>query len=72
MSKWLMESETAMGSIKDVMPKMASMLNKFDPIKFPIEMSVSFLKAAIHEVTSSGKLVPNATTVTLINFSLIP
>ena len=54
-----------------VMPRIARILNILDPIKFPIEISVSFLNAATTEVVNSGTLVPKATTVILTNFSLI-
>ena len=52
-----------------IKPRIHSMLNIFDPIKFPIEISVSFLKAAIEEVANSGTLVPNAIIVAPITLS---
>ena len=47
------------------------MLNMFEPIIFPIAISLFPLIAAVTLVTSSGKLVPIARIVRLIIFSLI-
>lgn len=44
----------------------------FDPIIFPIAISEFPLNAAVTLVISSGRLVPIASIVKLITFSLIP
>lgn len=52
-------------------PIISKMLNMFEPIIFPIAISLFPLIAAVTLVTSSGKLVPIARIVRLIIFSLI-
>ena len=52
-------------------PIINNRLNIFDPIIFPIAISLSPFIAAITLVTNSGKLVPIATIVNPIIFSLI-
>jgi len=54
------------GDTVDDIPIIPNMLNMFDPTTLPIAISASFLKAAIIDVISSGKLVPKATIVTPI------
>ena len=53
-------------------PNISKILNILEPSMFPIAISLSPLKAAVTEVTSSGKLVPISIMVKLITFSLIP
>ncbi len=48
------------------------MLKIFDPIIFPIAISLFFLNAATTDVTNSGNDVPAATIVRPIIFSLMP
>lgn len=48
------------------------MLNIFEPIIFPIAISLFPFIAAVTLVTNSGRLVPIASIVKLIIFSLIP
>ena len=48
----------------------SKILNIFEPIIFPIAISLFPFIAAVTLVTSSGKLVPTAKIVKLINFSL--
>ena len=64
-----MDSDILIGCANAVIPKMASMLNTLEPIRLPIDISVSFLYAATAEVTNSGTEVPKATAVTEMNFS---
>jgi len=64
--------DTGISRTSDVIPKTPSILKILDPIKFPTEISVSFLRAAIIDVISSGTLVPKATIVTPITCSLTP
>ena len=47
----------------DDTPKTPPTLNILLPTIFPIDISASFLMAAITLVTSSGMLVPTATTI---------
>ena len=49
-------------------PNISKILKILDPIAFPKAISTSFLRAATMEVTSSGRLVPNATMVKPIKF----
>ena len=49
-----------------------SMLNMFEPITLPMEISICFLNAAATDAASSGRLVPTATTVRPITCSLTP
>lgn len=51
------------GRINPVIPNTNKILNKLDPIMFPITISECFFIAAAIHVTNSGKLVPNAMTV---------
>lgn len=60
------------GEIVEDVPRMRRMLKIFDPITFPIAISVSFFIAAAILVTNSGKEVPIATIVRPTKFSLIP
>ncbi len=53
-------------------PKIHKILNKLDPIIFPIAISFSPFLAATTLVTSSGRLVPTATIVSPIKVSLNP
>ena len=53
-----------------VYKKNYKILNIFEPIIFPIAISLFPFIAAVTLVTSSGKLVPTAKIVKLINFSL--
>ena len=53
-----LSSITCKGWITDVIPRTVKILNTFEPIRFPIEISDSFLNIAMPEATSSGKLVP--------------
>ena len=59
------------GFIIAATPKISNMLNMFDPMMFPIAMSLFPFIAAITLVTSSGRLVPTARIVRLIIFSLM-
>ena len=52
--------------------KINKILKIFEPTIFPIAKSALFFFAAIIQVTNSGKLVPNATTVSPIILSLTP
>ena len=65
-------SPVAIGTMKDAKPRIKSILNIFEPIAFPIEISPSFLIAATTEVASSGRLVPRAITVSPIKRSDAP
>lgn len=56
----------------EVIPKTANTLKMLDPIRFPIDKSFSFLKAAIMEAANSGTEVPKATIETEITRSLKP
>ena len=60
------------GDMSQLTQSTKSILNIFEPIIFPIAISVSFLRAAITEVASSGRLVQTATIVSPIISSLIP
>ena len=60
------------GSIIEVTPSTHKILNIFDPIIFPSEISLCFLNAAIADVASSGNEVPKATTLIPITTSDIP
>ena len=51
---------------------MAKILNILEPIIFPIAILFSFFIAAITEVATSGKEVPNASTPIPIIASLTP
>ena len=55
-----------------VTPNIPRILKIFDPIILPIEISVSFRKAAVTEVASSGMLVPIAIIDKDITLSDIP
>jgi hypothetical protein len=46
-----------------LIPRIKKILNIFEPTIFPTAISAFFLKAAMVEVTSSGREVPIATTV---------
>ena len=50
----------------------ASILNKLEPIKLPMDKPFSFFEAAIIEAANSGTEVPKATTETEITLSLTP
>ena len=69
---WLKLSPIMMGWIKVVIPSTASTLKMFEPIKLPIEILFWPFKAAIREVTISGREVPNATIVIPITNSDTP
>ena len=56
----------------EVIPKTANTLKILEPIRFPIDKSFSFLKAAIIEAANSGTEVPKATIETEITRSLKP
>ena len=58
--------------IIDVIPITARILNMFEPIILPIEISSSDLYIATNVVTSSGRLVPIATKVKPITLSETP
>ena len=62
----------ATGLIVAAIPSTNKILNTFEPITLPNAISTSFLRAATIEVTNSGKLVPNATTVKPITESGTP
>ena len=53
-------------------PNTPRRLKIFDPIMLPMEISISFLNAAIIDVASSGTLVPKAIAEMEITLSLIP
>ena len=55
-----------------VTPRTIAILNIFEPIILPIEISVCFLIAATIEAVNSGTLVPNATMVIDITRLLTP
>ena len=59
------------GFIIDATPRINNILNIFDPIIFPIAMSLFPFIAAVTLVTNSGRLVPTARIVKLIIFSLM-
>lgn len=56
------------GFIIDATPRINNILNIFDPIIFPIAMSLFPFIAAVTLVTNSGRLVPTARIVKLIIF----
>ena len=56
----------------EVIPRTASKLNIFDPIRFPIEIAFSLFITAIIEAESSGILVPTDIILTLIILSETP
>jgi len=56
----------------ELMPNIKKILKIFEPITFPIAISLFFLKAATSDVTSSGREVPIETMVRPISFSLTP
>lgn len=56
----------------DVVPRIKKILKIFDPTTFPTASSTFLRNAATILVTSSGILVPMATTVSPINKSLTP
>ena len=58
--------------MKVASPKTSNMLNIFDPITFPIAISVSPFFIATIEVTNSGNDVPIATIDKPTKFALIP
>ena len=58
------------GLIKADIPIINNILNMFEPIIFPIAISLLPFIAAETLVTNLGKLVPIANIVTLISFSL--
>lgn len=53
-------------------PKTHKMLKIFEPIIFPIDISISFFIAAATDAANSGRLVPSATIVNPITLSLTP
>ena len=59
------------GVIAEDTPIINNILNIFDPIMFPIAISLFPFTAAVTLVISSGKLVPTASIVNPIIFSLI-
>ena len=63
---------TFIGLIIAVIPNTDAKLKIFEPIKLPNEIAFSFFKAAITDAANSGTLVPTATTVTEIAYSLTP
>ena len=65
-------SVTGIGFTSAVKPKTEPILKILDPIKFPKEIALSFLAAAITEAASSGTLVPKAIKDTPITASLTP
>ena len=54
---------TATGANKALAPSTTSVLNIFDPIILPIAISLLPCSDAVMLTAASGKLVPNATTV---------
>ena len=65
-------NSTGMSFTMAVVPRMPKILKMFEPIIFPIEISVSCFRAAIIEVANSGKLVPRAINDIEITLSLTP
>ena len=55
-----------------VVPATKSMLNILLPTMLPMAISVCPFFAAVHDVTSSGRDVPNATMVSPISLSVMP
>ena len=55
--------KNAIGLMDDATPSTSSILKILDPTTFPTAISGSFFFAATMDVTSSGRLVPTATTV---------
>ena len=62
----------AMGLKAEAIPRTIRMLKILEPTALPSAMSTSFLRAATMEVISSGRLVPKATMVRPMRFSLMP
>ena len=62
----------AIGWIIAANPSTSNILNIFEPITFPIAISVSPFLTAITEVTNSGSDVPIATIVRPTKLALIP
>ena len=60
------------GLIVAAIPSTNRILKILEPITLPSAISSSFLRAATTEVTSSGRLVPQATIVSPIRFWLSP
>ena len=60
------------GVINTLEPTTKRMLKILEPMMFPIAISALPFLAAVTEVTSSGKDVPNATIVNPINLWLTP
>ena len=63
---------TVIGFNTEEIPRIQKILNKFEPMTFPMAISFSFFLAATKEVTSSGHEVPIATIVNPIKVSLKP
>lgn len=63
---------TGSGSITDDAPKTNRILKMLLPTIFPRAISLSFFKAAVMDVASSGKDVPIAIMVKPTRASLIP
>ena len=63
---------TDMGVITPEIPRMARTLKMLEPTTFPTAISFSPLRAAVMEVTSSGRLVPTAQIVRPTRVSLMP
>ncbi len=60
------------GVINELIPRIRKILNIFEPMMFPMAISLFLRNAATTEVTSSGNEVPADTIVIPINFSLAP
>ena len=60
------------GVMVEAKPSINKILKMFEPIIFPMAISVSPFFVATTEVTNSGREVPTATIVKPIKFSLIP
>ena len=58
--------------MRDVIPTIARILNKFEPRRLPMEMAFSLFEIATNEAASSGILVPTETTVMAMILSLTP
>jgi len=68
----LVISRTYIGATDALVPTTRKILNRLEPITFPIAISGFFFKAATTEVANSGKEVPAATNVMAITDSLTP
>lgn len=71
-SKEMIPSLTDIFLIIEVTPNTPRMLKILDPIILPMEISISFLRAATADVANSGTEVPKATSVRPTTRSLIP